>query len=146
MRMSSEDRVIVEILSRSNKKELATLHQLMGKWAPHLPFLDPEYKWAPTVRKGMDEEYKKIGTLGKKYYGEKLEMVWREKRERRYKNFSYGVRNQMPKLPKQDNKKTYIGGGGGNRNSIRYPSLKRSKTTWRRFYELFPSAERRKEV
>lgn len=74
----------------------------------------------------------------------KLEMVWGDLTEDRWKRKYYN--RTMPNLPKQDNKKTYVGGGGDNRNRIRYPSLKRSKTTWRRFYTLFPNAERRKEV
>ncbi len=38
---------------------------------------------------------------------------------------------------KQDNKDTTVGGGGSNRNKIRYPKKCR-KTAWKRFYKLFP--------
>lgn len=48
----------------------------------------------------------------------------------------------------RDNKQTYNRGNSysSNANKIRYPSLKRSKATWKRFYKLFPNAQRRKEV
>lgn len=75
---------------------------------------------------------------------EEVNQVWKDLTEDRWKRKYYN--RTMPNLPKQDNKKTYVGGGGDNRNRIRYPSLKRSKTTWRRFYALFPNAERRREV
>jgi hypothetical protein len=39
----------------------------------------------------------------------------------------------------RDNKGVYIGGGGSNRNKVRYPSKKRSKRTWKIFYQMFPS-------
>ena len=43
------------------------------------------------------------------------------------------------KPPRQDNK-TYFNGHGGNFNpkTIRVPSLKRSNSVWKRFYNLFP--------
>ena len=141
--IEDKDRVIIEILSRSNKKELASLNQLLGNYCPYVPLLKDGFVF-PSFRKGVKEDYIKILTLGRKYYGEKLEMVWRDLTEDRWKRKYYN--GTMPNLPKQDNKKTYVGGGGDNRNRIRYPSLKRSKTTWRRFYALFPNAERRREV
>lgn len=143
--MTDKDRVIVEILSRSNKKELATLNHLLGKYCPYLPMLRPDYVWVP-LRKDVDEDHKKILLLGRKYYGEKLEMVWRELTQERWKRKPYYHR-LMPKATNRDNKGSHnIKSGGSNRSSIRYPSLKRSKATWRRFYLLFPYAERRVEV
>jgi hypothetical protein len=38
----------------------------------------------------------------------------------------------------RDNKGVYVGGGGSNRNKVRYPSKKRSKRTWKIFYQMFP--------
>jgi hypothetical protein len=38
----------------------------------------------------------------------------------------------------RDNKGVYVGSGGYNKNMVRYPSKKRSKRTWRIFYEMFP--------
>lgn len=141
--IEDKDRVIIEVLSRSNKKELASLNQLLGKYCPHLPMLKEGFSFEG-FRKGTIEDYKRIQTLGKKYYGEKLGIVWRDLTEDRWKMKYHN--KSMPNLPKRDNKKTYIGGGGSNRNMIRYPSLKRSKSTWRKFYALFPSAERRKDI
>lgn len=46
----------------------------------------------------------------------------------------------MPKHVNRDNQKAYNtkSGYGGNQNSIRVPSLKRSDKVWRNFYNLFP--------
>lgn len=38
----------------------------------------------------------------------------------------------------RDNKGIYIGSGGSNRNSVRYPKKKRSKKVWDTFYRMFP--------
>lgn len=54
-------------------------------------------------------------------------------------HFSYNVSH--PK-EKKDNKQTYASSFGGGMNSIRYPSKKRSKQTWKRFYKLFPHAKK----
>lgn len=48
--------------------------------------------------------------------------------------------NKKPKLIKQDNKGYINGSGGGYTRDIRYPSKKR-KTTWKRFYKLFPKLD-----
>lgn len=53
---------------------------------------------------------------------------------------------KKPIVEKKDNKDIHVGSGNYNRNSIRYPSLKRSKSVWKKFYKLFPYAERRKKV
>lgn len=47
--------------------------------------------------------------------------------------------NQMPKRERKDNKHMCVGSGGRNRTMVRYPSKKRSRATWKRFYLLFPS-------
>jgi hypothetical protein len=39
---------------------------------------------------------------------------------------------------RRDNKGVYVGGGGSNRNKVRYPSKKRSKRVWKTFYKMFP--------
>ena len=38
----------------------------------------------------------------------------------------------------RDNKGVYVGSGGSNKNKVRYPSKKRSKRTWKIFYQMFP--------
>ena len=39
----------------------------------------------------------------------------------------------------RDNKDDYnYGSGGSNINSVRYPSKKRNKKVWKKFYKLFP--------
>ena len=47
--------------------------------------------------------------------------------------------NFMPKHITRDNKNSYNARSGGEQNSIRVPSLKRSDKVWRNFYNLFPS-------
>lgn len=44
----------------------------------------------------------------------------------------------MPKPPRQDNKATRVGSGNGYMRDVRFPSLKRGKSTWKRFWKLFP--------
>jgi hypothetical protein len=39
----------------------------------------------------------------------------------------------------KDNNGIYVGNGGSNINSVRYPSKKRSKRVWAQFYRMFPS-------
>jgi hypothetical protein len=46
--------------------------------------------------------------------------------------------NKRPQKEGRDNKGVRVGNGGGNRNSIRYPSKKRSKRVWKTFYKMFP--------
>jgi hypothetical protein len=46
--------------------------------------------------------------------------------------------NIMPKRERKDNKHIHVGSNGGNKNKVRYPSKKRSRATWKRFYLLFP--------
>ncbi len=54
----------------------------------------------------------------------------------------YNAKVNMTTMPKEtrDNKGVYIGGGGSNRNKIRYPKKNRSVATWRKFYAMFPWA------
>lgn len=52
--------------------------------------------------------------------------------------------NFMPKHITRDNKATYNIRGGGESNSIRVPSLKRSDKVWRNFYNLFPTLKGQK--
>lgn len=47
-------------------------------------------------------------------------------------------RAASPKFVHRDNKGIIVGSGGSNRNKIRYPSTKRSKRTWKIFYQMFP--------
>ena len=44
----------------------------------------------------------------------------------------------MPNPPHQDNKLVRVGSGNGYLHDVRFPSLKRGKPTWKRFWKLFP--------
>lgn len=48
-----------------------------------------------------------------------------------------------PKTENRDNKDVLVGSGGSNCNKVRYPSKKRSLSTWKNFYKLFPSLAER---
>lgn len=50
--------------------------------------------------------------------------------------------NHMPNPTKRDNKSTYVGSGGSSSNRVRFPSKKRSRSTWKKFYNLFPEIGR----
>lgn len=56
--------------------------------------------------------------------------------ERRKEKIDY---SKKPIKEKKDNKDFYNGGGGSNKNKIRYPKKCR-KTAWKRFAKLFPNA------
>jgi hypothetical protein len=49
------------------------------------------------------------------------------------------LQNIMPKVERKDNKHIRVGSNGSNKNTVRYPSKKRSRATWKKFYLLFPS-------
>ena len=61
-----------------------------------------------------------------------------EQRERTKARRSY---DYVKRIVNKDNQKFVYnsGGGSGGSNRVRIPSMKRSKATWKRFYELFPS-------
>ena len=46
--------------------------------------------------------------------------------------------SHMPRQIFRDNKLAFNAISGGECNSVRVPSLKRSNKTWRNFYNLFP--------
>lgn len=60
-----------------------------------------------------------------------------EQRERTKARRSY---DYVKRIVNKDNQKFVYNSGGrsGGSNRVRIPSLKRSKVTWKRFYELFP--------
>ena len=72
-----------------------------------------------------------------------LEMIEEDRRKtigrRLYSNWS----GYQKRIVHKDNQKFVYNSGNGNGyvDSIRVPSLKRSKATWKRFYELFPTAK-----
>lgn len=72
-------------------------------------------------------------------------LMWMDiDKERRQRKLSQSLK---PIRERKDNKNTLnTGGSGTGKNSIRYPSKKRSKYTWRRFYKLFPWIEQDKKL
>ena len=75
-----------------------------------------------------------------------LEML-EENRRKTLGRWLYGKYGTYQKrIVHKDNQKFVYNSGNdtGHRDSIRVPSLKRSKATWKRFYELFPEAKGKK--
>lgn len=65
-----------------------------------------------------------------------LKKMWQNMNRIKLQN--HNIMNQRPQKEGRDNKGIYVGSGGSNRNSVRYPSKKRSLRTWKIFYEMFP--------
>jgi hypothetical protein len=85
------------------------------------------------------DDYTKIGVLAMSLGMTKEEMdeEWSKKTIARGRNRDVN-HNKMPKVTNRDNKKEINHGSGWQGNTIRYPSKKRPRTTWARFYKLFP--------
>lgn len=68
---------------------------------------------------------------------ENLRIIWKDVvKERKEIELIY---NGKPKVERRDNKDVRVGSGSSYRgNRVRYPSKKRSVSTWRNFYKLFP--------
>lgn len=62
--------------------------------------------------------------------------MWVQIRKQKYERDR--IYSQRPQKEGRDNKGVYVGSGGSNKNSVRYPSKKRSKATWVKFYAMFP--------
>ena len=75
-----------------------------------------------------------------------LEMIEEDRRKcLGYKQYSKCCGYQKRIINKDNQPFVYnTSGGGSNKNTIRVPSLKRSKKTWKRFYELFPTLKGKK--
>lgn len=81
------------------------------------------------------ELYKLSDELG--FDNEELEYMWFIKTVER--NKAKAVYKLKPQKEGRDNKDVLATGNhDGNWSSIRYPSKKRSLSTWRKFYNLFP--------
>lgn len=73
-----------------------------------------------------------------------LEMIKEDRREIIGRRLYSKWNGYQKRIVHKDNQKFVYNSGDGNNgyaNSIRVPSLKRSKSTWKRFYELFPEAK-----
>lgn len=74
---------------------------------------------------------------------EKLKISEEEKNKMWYEQTTKVAKNkaELKKKPVKegrDNKDVLVGSGGSNHSSVRYPSKKRSLSTWKKFYKLFP--------
>lgn len=131
-------------MTLSNKKE-KRLQTLMRK----LSFIDkvtmdgmPEWPHYRTLRTKTftRADYYEVYYLAdlKGWSADTLKVEWiKAQRVQWHIRRSY---KEMPRSPKQDNKNVRVGGGGSNRNSIRFPKAVR-KTAWKRFWKLFPALE-----
>jgi len=62
--------------------------------------------------------------------------IAREEAKKRYRIYDILSINNLKET--RDNKGVYVGSGGSNRNSVRYPKKARSKRVWKIFYNMFP--------
>lgn len=67
-----------------------------------------------------------------------LEMEYRRRKSSCAHGSGYFAGYQRRIIHKDNQKFVYNTSGGSNIHKVRIPSLKRSKATWKRFYELFP--------
>jgi len=88
---------------------------------------------------GVKEIFKLCDEL--KFTDTEIDILWRHFTKQR--NINHEVYTNKPPKEGRDNKAVHVGGGGSNRNMIRYPSKKRSLSTWKKFYKLFPWAAER---
>lgn len=79
---------------------------------------------------GIISFYEKLGIIEDDWY-----QHWSYYRDYQRSLHKKNLRNNKPES--KDNKDYFNGGGGSNRNKIRYPKKCR-KTAWKRFYKLFP--------
>ena len=72
-----------------------------------------------------------------------LEMIKEDRRKTIGRHLYSKWNGYQKRIAHKDNQKFVYnsGNGTGHFDSIRVPSLKRSNATWKRFYELFPSAK-----
>ena len=84
------------------------------------------------------KELFEIFSLAKELNFSKQELynLWAKQNYIRYQNKK--DYNRRPQKEGRDNKDVHVGSGGSNKNKVRYPSKKRSKSTWKKFYKLFP--------
>lgn len=61
--------------------------------------------------------------------------IVKEESTKIYNSYSERQINNLKET--RDNKGVYVGSGGSNKNSIRYPKKNRSKRVWKIFYEMF---------
>ena len=75
-----------------------------------------------------------------------LEMLEEDRRKIIGRHLYSKWNGYQKRIVHKDNQKFVYNSGNGNgtAESIRVPSLKRSKATWKRFYELFPMAKGKK--
>lgn len=62
--------------------------------------------------------------------------IAREEAKKRFYSYDSLKVNNLKET--RDNKGVYVGGGGSNRNKVRYPKKARSKNVWKIFYKMFP--------
>jgi hypothetical protein len=67
---------------------------------------------------------------------DEMNKLWLEMTLEQHRNMY--IHKQKPKQERRDNKDVLVGSGNSWGNTVRYPSKKRSLSTWRKFYKLFP--------
>lgn len=105
----------------SNKQYLELTKKSKDKNHEIMSEIDEFYQLVDEL--GLDEEM--LNLVVRKYYPKAKSM------KNEYK--------KKPKIERKDNKKVINWGSGSpGHSTIRYPSKKRSRQTWKNFYKLFP--------
>lgn len=134
---------------KMNRKDFRRFKHLAYKYAQYIwgmrsekelkEIIDIQNQSGITVSRGLIEAQLELYKLGKKYGMTEEDvrvLVNQQKRKRQKQIEEY---RKKPKRERKDNKKSINwGSGSGGSNRIRYPSKKRSRQTWRNFYNLFP--------
>lgn len=97
----------------------------------------------PYTKNARNKELLEIFQLAEDLGLDELELrkIWYSQRSIRYEREK--EYRKKPQKEGRDNKDVYVGSSGDNRNKIRYPSKKRSRSTWKKFYALFPRVAER---
>ena len=131
-----ENRVIWRSFEKNDNTVIGVINELLDQLEKYKPF-DKHY----SSKKMKDDYYiyheLKTLILGSGISNDELCKIVREEYKRRTELDSI-ISKQTRERPKKDNDGYYNGRGGSNRNKVRYPSKKRSRRTWKKFYELFP--------
>lgn len=107
-----------------------------------IEYLDKQifYLSGSVIRKDVERynAYKEIKQIiiDENVTSDEFHIILSEERRKRYSAYDNKKVNNLKET--RDNKGVYVGGGGSNRNKVRYPKKARSKRTWKIFYKMFP--------
>ena len=120
-------------LSKLNKKELRRLNSIVRR----LVYVHPEnIVYRPNLASDLSKAHELYDKVGLDMRERRNHWIYNKHQQSKVSS----TYRKMPKRVRKDNQDVRnVGTGNYHRGStVRYPSKKRSKRTWRKFYELFP--------